>query len=63
MPGKEEQMRTKIALNIMDHKEIAFSILELAIVSQGETIQQTLHNSLALAREAEAHNYKRIWFA
>ncbi|MFT2011088.1 LLM class flavin-dependent oxidoreductase [Pontibacter sp. 13R65] len=47
----------------MDHKEIAYSILELAIVSQGETIQQTLHNSLALAKEAEANNYKRIWFA
>lgn len=42
---------------------IAYSILELAIVSQGETIQQTLHNSLALAKEAEAHHYKRIWFA
>ncbi|MCC9138876.1 LLM class flavin-dependent oxidoreductase [Pontibacter silvestris] len=42
---------------------IAYSILELAIVSQGETIQQTLHNSLALAKEAEAHHYKRIWLA
>ncbi|GGG27694.1 LLM class flavin-dependent oxidoreductase [Pontibacter amylolyticus] len=42
---------------------IAYSILELAIVSQGETIQKTLHNSLALAKEAEAHHYKRIWFA
>ncbi|GHA81281.1 alkane 1-monooxygenase [Pontibacter akesuensis] len=52
-----------MALNTMDHKEIAYSILELAIVSQGETIQQTLHNSLALAKEAEARNYKRIWFA
>ena len=26
-------------------------------------MQQTLHNSLALAKEAEALNYKRIWFA
>ncbi|WP_266204999.1 LLM class flavin-dependent oxidoreductase [Pontibacter kalidii] len=47
----------------MNNKKIAYSILELAIVSQGETIQQTLQNSLALAKEAEAHNYKRIWFA
>ncbi|AHM58802.1 luciferase-like monooxygenase [Flammeovirgaceae bacterium 311] len=47
----------------MNNQNIAYSILELAIVSQGETIQQTLHNSLALAKEAEAHNYKRIWFA
>lgn len=42
---------------------IAYSILELAVVSQGETIQKTLHNALALAKEAEAHHYKRIWFA
>ena len=48
---------------VVDKKNIAYSILELAIVSQGETIQQTLHNSLALAKEAEAHKYKRIWFA
>ena len=47
----------------MNKKNIAYSILELAIVSQGETIQQTLHNSLALAKAAEACNYKRIWFA
>lgn len=47
----------------MDKQNITFSILELAIVSQGETIQQTLHNSMALAKEAEAQNYKRIWFA
>lgn len=47
----------------MAKQNIAYSILELAIVSQGETMQQTLHNSLALAKEAEAHNYKRIWFA
>ena len=47
----------------MDKQNIAYSILELAIVSQGESLQKTLHNSLALAKEAEAHNYKRIWFA
>ncbi|RDV12623.1 LLM class flavin-dependent oxidoreductase [Pontibacter diazotrophicus] len=47
----------------MDDQKIAYSILELAIVSQGETIKQTLNNALALAKEAEANNYKRIWFA
>jgi luciferase family oxidoreductase group 1 len=47
----------------MDNQFIAYSILELAIVSEGETIQQTLNNSLALAKEAEACHYKRIWFA
>ncbi|MCG2615213.1 LLM class flavin-dependent oxidoreductase [Terrimonas sp. NA20] len=47
----------------MEKENIAYSILELAIVSQGNTIKQTLNNSLALAREAEAHGYKRYWFA
>ena len=47
----------------MNNQKIAYSILELAIVSEGESMQQTLHNSLALAKEAEANNYKRIWFA
>ena len=47
----------------MDQQKIAYSILELAIVSQGQSIQQTLHNSLALAKAAEECGYKRIWFA
>ena len=47
----------------MDQQNIAYSILELAIVSKGQNIQQTLHNSLALARAAEECGYKRIWFA
>lgn len=47
----------------MDIKKVKYSLLELAIVSKGNTIQQTLNNSLALAKEAEAHNYERIWFA
>ena len=47
----------------MDKPKVAYSILELAIVSRGQTINQTLTNSLTLAREAEELNYKRIWFA
>ncbi|GGK72126.1 LLM class flavin-dependent oxidoreductase [Rufibacter glacialis] len=47
----------------MNTQKIAHSILELAIVSEGNTIKQTLNDSLALAKEAEANNYKRIWFA
>jgi alkanesulfonate monooxygenase SsuD/methylene tetrahydromethanopterin reductase-like flavin-dependent oxidoreductase (luciferase family) len=47
----------------MDKQNIAYSILELAIVSQGDSTNRRLHNSLALAKEAEANNYKRIWFA
>jgi luciferase family oxidoreductase group 1 len=47
----------------MDKQNIAYSILELAIVSKGDTIKKTLDNSLLLAKEAEASHYKRIWFA
>lgn len=47
----------------MNTKEIAYSILELAIVSEGNSIQETLHNSLALAKQAEKDNYTRYWFA
>jgi luciferase family oxidoreductase group 1 len=47
----------------MDKESIAYSILELAIVSQGNSLQKTLHNSMVLAKEAEANDYKRIWFA
>lgn len=48
---------------IMSKQNISYSILELALVAQGGTVKQTLNNSLALAKEAEARNYKRIWFA
>ena len=47
----------------MGKQNIAYSILELAIVSQGENIRQTLNNALLLAKAAEVANYKRIWFA
>jgi len=47
----------------MKKENIAYSILELALVPQGSTIKQTLNNSLALAKAAETLNYKRIWFA
>ena len=47
----------------MRTQDIAYSILELALVPQGSTIKQTLNNSLALAKEAEVLGYKRIWFA
>jgi luciferase family oxidoreductase group 1 len=50
-------------MNTMDKNKIAYSILELAIVSEGNSIKQTLNDSLALAKEAETHDYKRIWFA
>lgn len=42
---------------------IKYSILELAMISEGETIQQTLHNVITVAKEAELLKYERIWFA
>lgn len=42
---------------------VAYSILELALVSKGTTVKQALHNSLALAQEAEAQHYTRYWLA
>ncbi|MEJ6981258.1 LLM class flavin-dependent oxidoreductase [Pedobacter sp. P351] len=47
----------------MKPQDIAYSILELALVPEGSTIKQTLNNSLALAKEAEGLGYMRIWFA
>lgn len=47
----------------MGKRNIAYSILELALVPQDGTIKQTLNNSMAVARKAEQCNYKRYWFA
>ena len=44
-------------------KNIAYSILELALVSEGSTTGETLKNSLTLAREAENLGYTRFWLA
>ncbi|KUJ52188.1 LLM class flavin-dependent oxidoreductase [Chryseobacterium sp. JAH] len=42
---------------------VSYSILELAIVSEGSTFKQTLNNSVTLAKVAEELDYKRYWFA
>ena len=47
----------------MNKKNIAYSLLELALVPQGSTIKQALNNSLTVAKTAEENNYKRMWFA
>ncbi|MEL1245036.1 LLM class flavin-dependent oxidoreductase [Flavobacterium sp. DGU11] len=44
-------------------KKTAYSILELAIVSDGATIEQTLENSVDLAQKAEEMDYTRLWLA
>ncbi|MGO1597523.1 MAG: LLM class flavin-dependent oxidoreductase [Sphingobacterium sp.] len=47
----------------MVSEKIAYSILELSMVSQGQSFKEALNNSLALAKEAESQNYERFWFA
>ncbi|MCK0130436.1 LLM class flavin-dependent oxidoreductase [Flavobacteriaceae bacterium F08102] len=47
----------------MKNQKIAYSILELALISEGTTPHQTFVNSVQLAKEAEALGYHRIWFA
>lgn len=42
---------------------IPFSLLELASVREGNSIHQTLQNSLAYAQAAEQFGFKRFWLA
>lgn len=44
-------------------KQIAYSILDLAIVSKGTTLAQTFNHSLALAQAADEVGYTRYWLA
>lgn len=42
---------------------IPYSFLDLAIVSEGSSISQTLENSVKIAQTAEKSGYTRYWFA
>jgi len=44
-------------------KEVAFSILDLAVVSQGKSFRQTFDDSVTVAKLAENTGYKRYWLA
>ena len=44
-------------------KEIAYSILDLAVVSQGKSFRQTFDDSVAIAKLAESAGYTRYWLA
>ena len=44
-------------------KEVAYSILDLAVVSQGKSFRQTFDDSVAIAKLAENTGYKRYWLA
>ncbi|MFB9057223.1 LLM class flavin-dependent oxidoreductase [Mariniflexile ostreae] len=40
-----------------------YSILDLALVSEGHTLKQTYNNALELAQQAESFGYTRYWLA
>jgi len=61
--GKSLDRKTLETYQNNNMKNIAYSILELALISEGNTTKETLQNSLALAQEAERLGYTRFWLA
>lgn len=47
----------------MLNKEIAYSILDLAVVSKGKSFSKTFEDSSTLAKLADETGYTRYWFA
>jgi luciferase family oxidoreductase group 1 len=47
----------------MNSSSIKYSILDLAIVTKDNSIQETLASSITLAQKAEEYGYQRFWFA
>jgi len=47
----------------MNTKNIAYSVLELAFISQGSSVATTFKNSLDLAQRVEDLGYTRFWLA
>ncbi|MCL4121338.1 UNVERIFIED_CONTAM: hypothetical protein GTU68_004686 [Idotea baltica] len=47
----------------MSKKITAYSILELALVSENQTLKKTYNNVLTLAQHAENYGYNRFWLA
>lgn len=50
-------------MNNKNSLNIPVSILELATIAEGKSIQETFSNSADLARKAEEWGYKRFWLA
>ncbi len=44
-------------------KHIPVSVLELAVVSEGNNAATAIRNTVEVARHAESLGYKRIWLA
>ncbi len=47
----------------MQNQHTSYSLLELVLVPQDQSLQQTYANSLRLAQAAESFGYKRFWLA
>ncbi|GGW54362.1 luciferase family oxidoreductase group 1 [Winogradskyella epiphytica] len=47
----------------MSQKQTLYSILDLALVSEGHSLKQTFNNALKLAQHAESYGYTRYWLA
>jgi luciferase family oxidoreductase group 1 len=47
----------------MKTQKTSYSILDLALVSQGHTLKETFNNVLELAQHAETFGYTRYWLA
>ena len=47
----------------MKTEQTLYSILDLALVSQGPTLKETYNNALRLAQHAELYGYTRYWLA
>lgn len=43
--------------------KIKYSLLELAVISEGTSVQQTFRNTVDLAQKAEKFGYSRFWLA
>lgn len=48
---------------LMSMPHTKYSILDLALVSEGDSLKQTFNNSLELAKQAEKYGYTRYWLA
>ena len=47
----------------MSQKQTLYSILDLALVSEGHSLKETFNNALKLAQHAESFGYTRYWLA
>ncbi len=50
-------------MNSRTNKATAYSILDLAVISKGKTLQQTFSNSVELAQLGDTEGYTRYWLA